>query len=94
MVAKLAVARLARPDRFEDLAAAFSDELAGRLKSLRQLAGSTSGGFQAQALALEISRRQAEIRWIAMIRDDSAAIVAQQRGTWRRRPASRSQGLA
>jgi DNA-binding PadR family transcriptional regulator len=79
MVVKLAIARLGRPELFADLAAAISDEVAGRLKTLRQLSSSVTGGFQQQALALEIARRQAEIRWLSSIRDDAAAILAQPR---------------
>jgi len=85
MVVKLAVARLARPELFEDLAAAISDEIAGRLKTLRQLSGSTRIGFQQQALALEIARRQAEIRWLSSIRDETSAILAQPRAQRRGR---------
>ena len=79
MVVKLAVARLARPELFAELAAAISDDVAGRLKTLRQLSASLTAGFQQQALALEIARRQAEIRWLSSIRDDTAAILAQPR---------------
>jgi hypothetical protein len=80
MVVKLAVARLARPEQFADLAAAFSDEIAGHLKTLRQVAGSSMAGFQGPALTLEIARRQAEIRWLSSVRDDAAVILAQPRG--------------
>ena len=65
MVVKLAITRVARPELFVDLAAAISDEMAGRLKALRQISGSPKTGFQQQALALEIARRQAEIRWLS-----------------------------
>jgi DNA-binding PadR family transcriptional regulator len=85
MVVKLAVARLARPELFEDLAAAISDDVAGRLKTLRQLTGSLGAGFQEQALALEIARRQAEIRWLSSVRDDMSAILAQPPGVKRGR---------
>ncbi|MHB8613349.1 MAG: PadR family transcriptional regulator [Candidatus Dormibacteraceae bacterium] len=87
IVVKLAVARLARPELFITLVAAISDEFAGRLKALRQLARSTRPGFQQQALALEIARRQADIRWLSSIRDDTEAILAQPRGYKRRRLA-------
>ena len=85
MVVKLAVARLARPELFVDLAAAISDEVAGRLKTLRQLSSSLNAGFQGQAMALEIARRQAEIRWLSAIRDDTSAILAQPRAQKRGR---------
>ncbi len=85
MVVKLAIARVARPELFADLAAAISDEVAGRLKALRQLSRSLKAGFQQQALALEIARRQAEIRWLSSIRDDTAAILAQPRAQKRGR---------
>lgn len=80
MVVKLAVARIARPELFADLAAAISDEVAGRIKTLRQLSSSLKVGFQRQALEMEIARRQAEIRWLSTIRDDTHAILAQPQG--------------
>jgi DNA-binding PadR family transcriptional regulator len=79
MVVKLAITRSVRPELFVDLAAAISDEVAGRLKALRQISGSLKAGFQQQALALEIARRQAEIRWLSSLRDDADAILAQPR---------------
>ncbi|MGH7761019.1 MAG: PadR family transcriptional regulator [Candidatus Dormibacteraceae bacterium] len=79
MVVKLAVARIARPELFEDLAALLSDEVAGRLKTLRQLTGTVQSGFQKQALALDIARRQADLRWLTSIRDNAASILAQPR---------------
>ncbi len=95
MVVKLAVARIARPDLFADLAAVISDEVAGRLKTLRKLSGSPRVGFQQQALEMEIARRQAEIRWLSTIRDDASAIVAQPQGPKRvRRDEARSEHLA
>lgn len=95
MVVKLAVARLARPELFADLAAAISDDVAGRLKSLRQLSVSVVAGFQQQAVALEIARRQAEIRWLSSIRDDTSAILAQPRAHKRgRRDERGSERLA
>ncbi len=95
MVVKLAIARIARPELFEDLAAAISDEVAGRLKSLRQLSGSLRVGFQQQAVGLEIARRQAEIRWLSSVRDDAAAILAQPVGHKRsRRDDLRSERFA
>lgn len=85
MVVKLAVARFARPELFEDLAAAISDEVAGRLKTLRQLTGTVGSGFQRQALAVDIARRQADLRWLTSIRDDASSILAQPRANRRRR---------
>lgn len=93
MVVKLAVARVARPELFEDLAALVSDEVAGRIKSLRGLSGLANPGFQQQAIALEIARRQAEIRWLSSIRDDATAILAQPRGGRRARPIERRSEL-
>lgn len=89
MVVKLAVARIARPDLFRDLAALVSDEVTGRLKTLRQLSGSFGSGFQQQAVALEIARRQAEIRWLSSIRDDATTILGQPHGQKRARPVDR-----
>ncbi|MDQ6883328.1 MAG: PadR family transcriptional regulator [Candidatus Dormibacteraeota bacterium] len=95
MVVKLAVARLARPELFADLAATIADDVAGRLKTLRQLSASLAVGFQQQALALEIARRQAEIRWLSSIRDDTTAILAQPRSPKvGRRDERRSERLA
>jgi DNA-binding PadR family transcriptional regulator len=85
MVVKLAVARLARPDLFEGLAAVIEDEIAGRLKTLRELSRVRQTGFQSQALALEIGHRQAEIRWLSSVRDETSAILAQPRAHKRRR---------
>jgi len=95
MVVKLAVARLARPDLFVDLAAAISDQVAGRLKALRHLSGQLGVGFQQQALALEIAHRQAEIRWLSSIRDDASAILAQRPAQRRgKQPDEESERLA
>jgi DNA-binding PadR family transcriptional regulator len=95
MVVKLAVARRTRPGHFAELAAAISDEVAGRLKALRELSGVLEGGFQQQALALEIGRRQAEIRWLSSIRDDVAAILEQPPAPKRvRHDETRSERLA
>lgn len=79
IVVKLAVARIARPEFFTELAASASDQLAGRLRMLRQLSGSLNSGFQLQAVQLEIARRQAEVRWLAAMREDAAVILAQPR---------------
>ena len=86
MVVKLAVARIVRPDLFAELAAAISDQVAGRLKTLRKLSTSPRVGFQQQALEMEIAHRQAEIRWLSAIRDDTRAILAQPHGHKRGRP--------
>ena len=95
MVVKLAVARIARPDLFEDLAAAISDEVAGRLRTLRKLSSSPRVGFQQQALEMEVARRQAEIRWLSTIRDDASAILAQPHGHKRgRQDEAKSEHLA
>jgi hypothetical protein len=85
MVVKLAIARIARPDLFVDLAAAISDEVTGRLKTLRQLHSMPKAGFQPQALSLEIARRQAEIRWLSSLRDDAREVLAQPPGQKRSR---------
>jgi hypothetical protein len=95
MVVKLAVARRTRPAQFADLAAAISDDVAGRLKALRELSGGLEGGFQQQAVALEIARRQAEIRWLSSIRDDVVAILEQPPAPKRvRHDENRSERLA
>jgi hypothetical protein len=95
MVVKLAIARIASPDLFADLAAAISDEVAGRLKTLRKLSSSARVGFQRQALEMEIARRQAEIRWLSTIRDDASAILAQPHGHKRgRQDEAKSEHLA
>ena len=85
MVVKLGIARIARPDLFVELAAAISDEVTGRLKTLRQLQSMPKAGFQPQALTLEIARRQAEIRWLSSLRDDAREILAQPPGQRRSR---------
>jgi DNA-binding PadR family transcriptional regulator len=74
-VARLAVARVAAPDKFDAIAAAISEELNSRLRSLRALRPSAVGGFQLEAIEAEISGVHAALRWVVGVRDNSDQIL-------------------
>lgn len=76
LVVRLAVARLAGPDWFADLAEQLLAERSAALRELRAVRGTVEGGFQREAVEAEIQRTQAEVRWLAGVRDRAAAIVA------------------
>src|SRR6266540_3690324 len=66
VVVRLAVARLALPNRFRDLAETVLAERSAALRSLRELRDEVDGGgFQREAVQAEIFRTQAEVRWLA-----------------------------
>ena len=47
-----------------------------RLQRLRELRQEARDGFQLEALDAEIARAQADLRWLATVRDRSDEIVA------------------
>lgn len=75
-VARLAVARVVVPHAFDRLAAALAANRSARLQRLRELRQQARQGFQLEALDAEIARTQADLRWLAMVRDRSDEIVA------------------
>lgn len=84
LVVRLAVARIAAPERFEDLVEAAVEDASAMLARLRSLRRSLGDGFQAEAVDAEIARVQAELRWAASVRDRSAELIARPRATLRR----------
>jgi hypothetical protein len=81
VVVRLAVARLALPNRFRDLAETVLAERSAALRSLRELRGEVDGGgFQREAVEAEIFRTQAEVRWLAGVRDRGEELAAAPRG--------------
>jgi hypothetical protein len=77
---RLAAARIAVPDRFAELAETMLAERTAALRTLRDLRGRTRDGFQREAVDAEVVRTQAEVRWLAGIRDRAEAIVAAPAG--------------
>lgn len=75
-VARLAVARVAAPDRFEAVAAAIVRDLNSRLRQLRAMRADAASGFQPEALESEIMEVQTSLRWTAAVRDRSGEILA------------------
>lgn len=76
-VVRLAVARVVSPpSEFERLAAALTSDRSARLKRLRELRRQTGVGFQPEALDAEIARTQADLRWLALVRDRSGEILS------------------
>jgi DNA-binding PadR family transcriptional regulator len=85
LVVRLAVARIAAPGRFEDVAAAAVQERSEALARLRALRDELADhGFQVEAAEAEVLRVQAELRWAAAIRDRAAKLVARPRAATRR----------
>ena len=75
-VVRLAVARIVMPQEFDDVVAALASERSARLQRLREIRRQTSEGFQPEALDAEIARTQADLRWLALVRDRSEEIVS------------------
>jgi DNA-binding PadR family transcriptional regulator len=80
LVVRLAVARVAAPDRFAELAELVLAERSAALRELREVRGRVGGGFQREAVEAEIQRTQAEVRWLAGVRDRADTIVAAPMG--------------
>jgi DNA-binding PadR family transcriptional regulator len=74
-VARLAVARVVVPKAFDGLAAALAANRSARLQRLRGLRQQFRQGFQLEALDAEIARAQADLRWLAIVRDRSEEII-------------------
>jgi len=90
-VVRLAVARVVLPSALDRLASALAGSRSGRLQRLRDLRQEASDGFQLEALDAEIARTQADLRWLATVRDRSDEIVARpvaQRARKARRSAA------
>jgi DNA-binding PadR family transcriptional regulator len=80
LVVRLAVARLLGAETFGGLAESASAARVGALRSLRALREQVAGGFQRQAVEAEVFRVQAELRWLAHVRDHAGEIAAAPRG--------------
>lgn len=93
LVVRLAVARIAVPDRFEDIARTTLAARQAALRRLRSLRRTLTEGFQGEALDAEIRRVEAEVRWASRVLDSSADIAARPRAQ-RKRRATREMRLA
>ena len=80
LVVRLAAARIAVPDRFAELAEPILAERTAALRTLREMRGRVRDGFQREAVEAEVARTQAEVRWLAGVRDRAEAIVATPAG--------------
>src|SRR6266508_3337462 len=90
VVVRLAVARLALPNRFRDLAETVLAERSAALRSLRELRDEVDGGgFQREAVQAEIFRTQAEVRWLAGLPDPGGHRLGGPRGVARGRAGRR-----
>jgi len=76
-VLQLAVARVAVPDRFADLAALMADDRAAELSQLRALLRAATPPFQKESIGFEIARCQAEIRWLGSLLDRAGELIAE-----------------
>jgi DNA-binding PadR family transcriptional regulator len=78
-VVRLAIARVVAPEEFDGVVAALASERSARLQRLREIRRQTTAGFQPEALDAEIARTQADVRWLALVRDRSEEIVSRPR---------------
>jgi DNA-binding PadR family transcriptional regulator len=74
-VTRLAVARVVLPSAFDRLASALAGSRSARLQHLRKLRQEAHDGFQLEALDAETARVQADLRWLATVRERSDEIV-------------------
>jgi DNA-binding PadR family transcriptional regulator len=84
IVLRLAIGRLVVPGRFDELVAVVVTELSATLRQLRSLRGEAEGGFQPEALAVEMARVQAELRWADGLRNRSRELVRRPRASRQR----------
>lgn len=64
LVARIAVARLVRPDQLSSLVFSMIDERTEVLHRLRAERGRDSGGFRAEARDAEVRAVEAQVRWL------------------------------
>ncbi len=79
-VVRLAVGRLVAPGRFRALATGILDERSAALRALRALRAAAGPGFPREAIDAEILRAQADVRWLAALRDRAAEVAVAPRG--------------
>lgn len=84
-VVRLAIARLAAPMQFREIASSWLQDRTSVLATLRDLRKSAHGGFRREALEAEIMRVQAEVRWASQLVDRAAEIISQPVGDRRTR---------
>ena len=87
-VVRLAVARVAIPKEFSDLVATLVSDRSARLQRLRELRRQATEGFQPEALDAEIARAQADLRWLAQVRERQEQIVARPKAQRKRGSAA------
>jgi DNA-binding PadR family transcriptional regulator len=79
VVLRLAIGRLVVPERFDELVTTVVAERSASLRQLRSLRAEAEDGFQPEALAAEMARVQAELRWADGLRDRSRELVRRPR---------------
>lgn len=79
LVVRVAVARLAVPDRFAALLASMADDRTETLHRLRAERTSDVGGLRAEARDAEIRAVEAQVRWLASVRQRADELVARPR---------------
>lgn len=72
---KLAVCRVARPDRFVELIDILERDRMAVVHALRGVLSSTSG-FERHAIALDLARAQADLRWLSSLRQRASELLA------------------
>lgn len=75
-VVRLAVARVALPSQFPNLVSTLISARSARLQRLRELRRQAKAGFQPEALDAEIAKAQADLRWLAVVRDRSEEVLS------------------
>lgn len=76
LVVRLAIARLVMPHRFDGLIDVMSNQRSAELHGLRQLRSASQRGFQPEAIGIEVSRIEAELRWLDKLRNEAAEVTS------------------
>lgn len=79
LVVRVAVARLVARDRFATLLATMAEERTETLHRLRAERTSDFGGLRAEARDAEIRAVEAQVRWLASVREHAHELVARPR---------------
>lgn len=76
LVVRLAIARLVMAHRFSELVDVMSDQRSAELHGLRHLRSASERGFQTEAIGIEVSRIEAELRWLDKLRSRAAEVTS------------------
>lgn len=76
LVVRLAIARLVMAHRFSELIDVMIDQRSAELHGLRHLRSLSERGFQPEAIGIEVSRIEAELRWLDKLRSRAAEVTS------------------